>query len=153
MSEELKFCYSRKTSGPWGGWWVTWENQRVDGGDWLDLVNNCNKLTVSLGKVPPPDLSRQIEHALCSRMAGNPNCVPCSSIKQSLGFGAIVRWVKAMYEFSKNNKFELVPQEEAERRGGDLREMPCSNSHLRLLGVQGYCWASSRYCGRENYQL
>lgn len=137
MSEELKFCYSQKTSGPWGGWWVTWEGQRVTGGDWGDLVNNCQKLTVSLNKIPPPDLPRQIEHALCSRMAGNPNCIPCSSVKQTLGFGAIVRWVRAMYEFARHNKFELVAQEEAERRAEICAKCPVQIPTSGCWGCKG----------------
>jgi hypothetical protein len=137
MSEEPKFCYSRKTDGPWGGWWVTWENQKVQGGDWSDMVDNCHKLTVSLGKVPPPDISRQIEHALCSRMGGNPNCVPCSKAKQTLGFGAIVRWVRAMYQFAKDNKFELVAQEEAERRAEICAKCPMQIPTSGCWGCKG----------------
>lgn len=137
MSEELKFCYNNKTSVPSGGWWVTWEGQGVRGGDWGNLVANCHKLTVSLGKVPPPDLSRQVEHALCTRLAGNTNCVPCSKGKQVLGFGAIVRWVKAMYHFAKENKFELVTQDEAERRAEICAKCPLQISTSGCWGCKG----------------
>lgn len=137
MSEELKFCYAKKTRVPPLGWWVDWEGQRVNGGDWDDLVNNCYKLTVSLGKVPPPDLPKQIENILCSRLAGNENCVPCSSIRQSLGFGAIVRWVRAMYEFAAKNKFELVSQEEANRRAETCAKCPMQISTSGCWGCKG----------------
>jgi hypothetical protein len=137
MNEELKFCYSNKTTVPYGGWWVSWENQIVKGGDWNDLVGNCQKLTVSLGKVPPPDLLRQIEHNLCSRLAGNTNCVPCNRVKQNLGFSAIVRWVKAMYQFAKEKKFELVSQEVAEQRAEICAKCPMQISVSGCWGCKG----------------
>lgn len=137
MSNSLQFCYNSKTSVPAGGWWVTWEGQKVRGGDWTDLVGNCQKLTVSLGKVPPPDLSRQVENALCSRLAGDTNCGPCSSAKQTLGFSSIVRWVRAMYQFAKDNKFQLVSQEEAERRASICAACPQQISTSGCWGCKG----------------
>ena len=137
MSSELKFCYKDKTSIPSGGWLVTWEDQSVRGGDWGDLVSNCHNLTVSLGKIPPPDLSSQIENALCARLAGNANCVPCSKAKQVLGFNSIVRWVKAMYHFAKENKFELVAQDEAERRAEICAKCPLQISTSGCWGCKG----------------
>lgn len=137
MSDNLQFCYNSKTSVPAGGWWVTWENQKVTGGDWGDLVGNCQKLTISLGKVPPPDLGKQIEHALCSRLAGDTNCGPCSKAKQTLGFSSIVRWVRAMYQFAKDNKFQLVSEEEAERRASICAACPQQISTSGCWGCKG----------------
>jgi hypothetical protein len=137
MSEELKFCYKDKTKVPSGGWRVTWEGQNVTGGDWDDLVSNCHHLTVRIGKVPPPELSRQIENALCSRLAGDSNCIPCTKAKQTLGFSAIVRWVKAMYHFARENKFVLVPQEEAERRAEICAKCPLQISTSGCWGCKG----------------
>jgi len=137
MSNELRFCYPNKTHVPAGGWWVQWEEQKVSGGDWGDLVNNCHKLTVSLGKIPPPDLPQQIENALCSRLSGNTNCTPCSKVKQTLGFGAIVRWVRAMYEFAVKNKLELVSQEEANRRAEICAKCPMQIPTSGCWGCKG----------------
>lgn len=137
MSDQLKFCYANKTSVPSGGWWIIWENQPVKGGDWNDLVENCQKLTIELGKTPPPDFIRQIEHQLCKRLAGDTNCVPCSSLRQSIGFQSIVRWIKAMYAFAKTNKFELVTQEEAERRAETCAKCPMQVSTSGCWGCQG----------------
>lgn len=148
MSEELRFCYQHKTRVPQGGWWVEWEGQRVDGGDWGDLVNNCNKLTISLGKVPPPDITRQIEDLLCKRMAGHPNCVPCNKMRQQkLGFSEIVRWVKAMYQFAANNNFELVSQEEAERRAEICAKCPIQISTSGCWGCKGIAGLLPRIAG------
>lgn len=137
MSSELRFCYPKKNNVPTGGWWINWEGEVVRGGDHIDLVNNCHKLTVSLGKIPPPDLPQLVENFLCSRMAGNVNCVPCDKAKQSLGFGAIVRWVRAMYHFAKNNKFELVGQEEAERRAEICAKCPLQIQTSGCWGCKG----------------
>lgn len=109
----------------------------VRGGDWWDLVGNCQKLTLSLGKVPSPDLPLQVENALCARMAGNPDCVPCNMTKQSIGFGAIVRWVKAMYVFATQSKFELVDQSEAERRAEICAKCPMQISASGCWGCKG----------------
>lgn len=114
----LRFCYQRKTDVPPQGWWVVCPvtGETVRGGDWFDLVKNCEKLIMLRGLVPPTDIVSQIENALCQRLAGNANCVPCNSVKQTLGFGEIVRWVKAMYNFATKSQFQLVDQQEAERR-------------------------------------
>jgi hypothetical protein len=118
MSDSPKFCYSKKSHVPSQGWWVKCPivDEVVRGGDFGDMVKKCEQLIISKGITPPIDLVSQIEHNLCDRMAGHPNCVPCKKVKQTLGFGEIVRWVKAMYHFAKDNKFQLVDQEEAERR-------------------------------------
>jgi len=118
MSEPPKFCYPKKTSVPQGGWIVNCPlvDEIVKGGDFWDMVGKCEKLIISKGLTPPPDLVTQIEHNICVRLAGNTSCVPCTKQKQTLGFPQIVRWVRAMYQFAINGKFELVPQEEAERR-------------------------------------
>lgn len=136
-NESPKFCYKNKTHVPAGGWWVTWEGQTVSGGDWGDLVEKCHKLTVSLNKVPPPDLPSQVEHALCSRMAGHTNCGPCTSQKQSLGFSSIVRWVRAMYQFATTNKLQLVEQEEAERRAAICAACPLQIPTSGCWGCKG----------------
>jgi hypothetical protein len=113
-----KFCYPRKTDVPPRGWFVNCPivNEEVHGGDFWDMAGNCEKLLHSKGIVPPVDFVSQIEHNLCDRLAGNTNCVPCSKAKQTLGFAQIVRWVRAMYHFARTNNFQLVDQEEAERR-------------------------------------
>lgn len=137
MNNTPKFCYPNKTSVPVGGWWVLWDGEEVRGGDWGDLVSNCQKLTVSRGKIPPIDMTRQIEDALCSRMAGNINCIPCSKARQSLGFSEIVRWVKAMYQFAKTNKFQLVSQDEANKRAETCAKCPLQVSVSGCWGCKG----------------
>lgn len=137
MSSDLRFCYPKKTDVPTGGWYIEWEGQTVRGGDWWDLVSNCQKLTLSLGKVPAPDLPLQVENGLCARMAGNPDCIPCSKVKQSIGFGAIVRWVRAMYTFATQAKFELVSQDEAERRAEICAKCPMQISTSGCWGCKG----------------
>ena len=93
MSESPKFCYPRKTDVPPQGWWVKCPivGENVHGGDFWDMVGNCEKLLVSKGITPPTDLVSQIEQSLCDRLAGNPNCVSCTKAKQKLGFAEIVR--------------------------------------------------------------
>ncbi len=134
-----RFCYSRKTTVPPQGWWVKCPivNEPVHGGDFWDMVSNCEKLLVSKGITPPTDFVSQIENNLCDRMAGNENCVPCSQEKQKLGFGEIVRWVKAMYQFAVNGKFELVPQEEAERRAKICAACPHQIATSGCWGCKG----------------
>ena len=102
MSEELRFCYPRKTDVPSGGWWIICPvtGETIRGGDFGDMVKNCEKKILERGLVPPTDLIAQVENALCQRLAGFSNCVPCSRAKQTLGFGEIVRWVRAMYNFA-----------------------------------------------------
>jgi hypothetical protein len=135
---ELRFCYARKTDVPAGDWWVNWEGRVVRGGDWGDLVSNCQKVTVELGRVPPPDLPMRIENALCSRLAGDPNCVPCSHVaSQSVNFGSIVRWVRAMYSFATQGGFQLVDQEEAERRAEICAKCPMQVSTSGCWGCKG----------------
>jgi hypothetical protein len=106
MSESPKFCYSRKTDVPPKGWIVKCPivNEEVYGGDFGDMVSNCEKLLVSKGITPPVDLVSQIENNLCDRLAGHPNCIPCTKAQQTLGFSEIVRWVRAMYQFAVNVK-------------------------------------------------
>ncbi len=118
MSDQPKFCLSKTSSVPSGGWVVKCPivNEMVRGGDYSDMLKNCEKLIISRGHVPPIDLNQQVQHNLCERLAGSDLCKPCSKAKQTLGFAAIVRWVKAMYLFAKDNKFQLVDQGEAERR-------------------------------------
>lgn len=135
MNENLKLCYPTKTNVPPNGWYVEWEGQIVRGGDWLDLLSNCNKLTIGLGRVPPPDLPLHIENALCERIGSG--CVPCTKVKQTLGFGAIVRWVRAMYAFATQAKFELVSQEEAESRAEICARCPMQISTSGCWGCKG----------------
>lgn len=135
MNENLRLCYPVKTNVPPNGWYVVWEGQNVRGGDWDDLVANCHKLTISLGKVPSPDLPQQVESALCDRIGSG--CRPCMKVKQTLGFGAIVRWVRAMYHFATQAKFELVPQEEAERRAEICVRCPMQMSTSGCWGCKG----------------
>ncbi len=135
----LRFCYQRKTDVPPQGWWVTCPvtGEIVRGGDWFDLVKNCEKLIILRGLVPPTDLISQIENALCERLAGSSNCVPCSSVKQALGFGEIVRWVRAMYNFATKSQFQLVDQEEAERRAKTCAACPHQISTSGCWGCKG----------------
>jgi hypothetical protein len=137
MSDQLKFCYTNKTKVPDGGWWVDWEGQTVRGGDWVDLVKNCHMLIIRLGKIPPINLPQQVEDLLCARLAGNTNCVPCSRGKQTLGFREIARWVRAMYHFAKENKFELVSQEVAEQRAEICAKCPLQISTSGCWGCKG----------------
>lgn len=139
MSEAPKFCYPRKTDVPPRGWIVKCPivNEEVYGGDFWDMVGNCEKLLVSKGITPPTDLVSQIEHNLCDRLAGHQNCVPCTTKKQTLGFAEIVRWVRAMYQFAVNGKFELVPQEEAERRAKICAACPHQIATSGCWGCKG----------------
>jgi len=139
MSESPKFCYPRKTSVPPRGWIVKCPiiNEEVYGGDFWDMVGNCEKLLVSKGITPPTDLVSQIEHNLCDRLAGHQGCVPCTSKKQTLGFAEIVRWVRAMYQFATKGKFELVPQEEAERRAKICAACPHQINTSGCWGCKG----------------
>lgn len=135
MSEKPPLCYPQKTHVPPNGWIVQWEGQTVEGGDWWDLVNNCQKLTVSLGRVPPPNLPDKVERALCERVGLS--CVPCNPVKQTLGFGSVVRWVRAMYHFAVMGKFELVSQEEAESRAEICARCPQQISTSGCWGCKG----------------
>jgi len=112
-------------------------NEPVRGGDWSDMVNNCEKLLISKGITPPIDFVSQIENNLCERLAGDSNCVPCTQEKQTLGFPQIVRWVKAMYQFAINGKFELVSQEEAERRAKICAACPHQIATSGCWGCKG----------------
>jgi hypothetical protein len=134
-----KFCYAKKTNVPAQGWLVNCPivNEFVRGGDWHDMVNNCEKLLISRGITPPLDIVSQIEHNLCDRLAGDSNCVPCSQERQTLGFANIVRWVKAMYQFAINGKFELVSEEEAERRAKICAACPHQISTSGCWGCKG----------------
>jgi hypothetical protein len=134
-----RFCYSRKSDVPPQGWWVKCPvlDEPVRGGDWNDMVNNCEKLLISKGITPPIDFVSQIEHNLCDRMAGHVHCIPCTQEKQTLGFAQIVRWVKAMYQFAINGKFELVSQEEAERRAKICAACPHQIATSGCWGCKG----------------
>lgn len=136
------FCYSRKTDTPSGGWFVSCPivNERVDGGDFWDMVQKCESMLLSRGIKPPADFVSQIENNLCNRLPGDSNCVPCSGEKQHLGFKDVVRWVRAMYSFAVQSKFELVPQEEAERRA-----KICAACH-RQISTSG-CWGCKGIAG------
>ena len=139
MSEPLRFCYPRKTSLPTGGWWVNCPitKEVIFGGDFGDMVKNCEKKILERGLVPPTDLVAQIEDGLCQRLAGSSNCVPCSKARQTLGFGEIVRWVRAMYNFATQSKFQLVDQEEAERRAKICAACPYQISTSGCWGCKG----------------
>ena len=134
-----RFCYQKKTNVPAGGWWVNCPvlNEPVRGGDWNDMVINCEKLLIARGITPPVDLVSQIQHNLCERLAGDSNCVPCSQQRQTLGFAQIVRWVRAMYHFAKENKFQLVDQEEAERRAKICAACPHQIATSGCWGCKG----------------
>ena len=135
----LRFCYARKTDVPSGGWWVKCPvtKETIYGGDFGDMVKYCEKKILERGLVPPPDLISQIENALCERLAGSSNCVPCSQAKQTLGFGEIVRWVRAMYNFATKSQFQLVDQEEAERRAKICAACPHQISTSGCWGCKG----------------
>jgi hypothetical protein len=139
MTDAPKFCYERKSSVPPQGWWVSCPivGDPVRGGDWHDMVANCEKLLISKGITPPVDFVSQIEHNLCDRMAGHVHCVSCTQEKQTLGFSQIVRWVKAMYHFAKDNKFQLVDQEEAERRAKICAACPHQIATSGCWGCKG----------------
>lgn len=134
-----KFCYAKKNHVPSGGWFVKCPivDEMVYGGDFGDMVGNCEKLLISKGITPPVDLVSQIENNLCDRLAGDINCVPCTSVQQKLGFGEIVRWVRAMYNFAINNKFQLVEQEEAERRAKICAACPHQINTSGCWGCKG----------------
>ena len=139
MSEQLKFCYPRKTDVPHGGWWVKCPitDEIIHGGDFGDMVSKCEKSIVSKGQIPPTDLVSQIENNLCDRLVGSSNCVPCSQVKQTLGFMEIVRWVRAMYNFATQSKFQLVDEDEAERRAKTCAACPYQISTSGCWGCKG----------------
>lgn len=139
MSEPLRFCYKDKSSVPSLGWVVKCPvtGETVEGGDFWDMVKNCEKKIMERGLVPPTDLVPQIENALCGRLAGARQCVPCSSVKQTLGFGEIVRWVRAMYNFATKSQFQLVDQDEAERRAKICAACPHQISTSGCWGCKG----------------
>jgi hypothetical protein len=139
MSEQLKFCYSDKSSVPPGGWTVKCPitGEVIEGGDFGDMVRNCERKILEQGLIPPTDIIQQIENALCERLAGYRQCVPCSSVKQTLGFGEIVRWVRAMYFFATKSHFQLVDQEEAERRAKICAACPHQISTSGCWGCKG----------------
>jgi hypothetical protein len=101
------------------------------------MIKNCEKKILERGLVPPTDIISQIENSLCERLAGSGNCVPCSQAKQTLGFGEIVRWVRAMYNFATQSKFQLVDQEEAERRAKICAACPHQISTSGCWGCKG----------------
>lgn len=118
MSEGPKFCLSRKEAIPPNGFRCIcpMTDKLVRAADFSELVKVCNQTILDYGKVPPPNLILLVENAICEQVAGYKYCKPCGRVKQTLGFGAIVRWVTAMYKFAKEAKFSLVDQSEAERR-------------------------------------
>jgi len=135
----LRFCYKDKSYVPSLGWVVKCPvtGETVEGGDFWDMVKKCEKAISIRGWMPPVDLIHQIENALCERLAGHRQCVPCSKVKQTLGFGEIVRWVKAMYNFATQSKFQLVDQEEAERRAKICAACPHQISTSGCWGCKG----------------
>lgn len=140
MSDIPKFCYERKINVPSGGWWCICPTteQRIAGGDFWDLVKNCSEYIVSTGKVPPPDLSYRVENALCDRLAGSEDCVPCTQVnRQNVNFESIVRWVRAMYGFATKSRFQLVSQEEAERRARICAACPYQVTTAGCWGCKG----------------
>lgn len=139
MSEQLRFCYRDKSYVPPLGWWVKCPitGEVVHGGNFGEVVRNCEKKILEQNLIPPTDINQQIENALCERLAGNRQCVPCSSVKQTLGFGEIVRWVRAMYTFATKSQFQLVDQEEAERRAKICAACPHQISTSGCWGCKG----------------
>ena len=139
MSEQLRFCYKDKSYVPPSGWWVKCPitGETIGGGDFGDMVRNCEKKILERGLIPPTDIIQQIENTLCERLAGHAQCVPCSSVKQTLGFGEIVRWVRAMYSFATKSQFQLVDQEEAERRAKICAACPHQISTSGCWGCKG----------------
>jgi len=135
----LRFCYKEKSYVPPFGWVVKCPvtGETVEGGDFWDMVKKCENAIAVRGWVPPVDLIQQIENAICERLAGHRQCVPCSKVKQTLGFGEIVRWVKAMYNFATQSKFQLVDQEEAERRAKICAACPHQISTSGCWGCKG----------------
>lgn len=138
MSDVPKMCFPNKTNCPPNGWWIIWDDgEKIEGGDWDDLVAVCYKHIVSKGLVPPVDLARQVEYKLCDRISPSLLCHPCQRVQQTIGFMEIVRWVRAMYNFAINKKFELVPQEEAERRARICAACPHQISTSGCWGCKG----------------
>jgi hypothetical protein len=109
----------------------------VSGAEFSDLVAKCVKLLNEKSIVPPPDLVRQIENAICDRLPGYTHCKPCSRTQQTVGFNSIVRWVRAMYDFAVNNKFELVQQEVADARAKTCAACPMQIETSGCWGCKG----------------
>ncbi len=138
MSNELKFCLSRKDYIPPGGFKCKCPTTEdiISGADFLDLVEKCNKHIVEKGNVPPPNLAAEVSSSICERLPGYTHCKPCDRVKQTIGFMSIVRWVKAMYEFSKDG-FQLVEQEEADRRASICAKCPFQIETAGCWGCKG----------------
>lgn len=138
-SDKPKFCLGGHTHVPPGDWTCICPTTdiKVSGGDFYDLVSNCEKLIVSLGRVPPVSLSKEVENAICERVAGWPNCVPCNKVAQSINFMSIVRWVRAMYSFVTAHGMKTVPQEEAEVRAKICAACPMQVSTSGCWGCKG----------------
>jgi hypothetical protein len=139
MSNSLKFCLSRKEAVPPNGFRCIcpMTDIMVRAADFGELVKECTKTIMSLGLVPPADLVREVENAICNELPGYKFCKPCSQVKQTLGFGAITRWVTAMYKFAKEAKFSLVEQEEAERRAKICASCPHQIEAAGCWGCKG----------------
>jgi hypothetical protein len=139
MSEAPKFCLSRKDRIPPNGFRCICPvvGGELCGADFIDLVDKANAAIVASGHVPPPDLARQVEHSLCDDLPGYKFCKPCSSMKQTVSFSAIVRWVRAMYEFATKRGFQLVSQGEAERRAKICAACPYQVETSGCWGCKG----------------
>jgi len=133
------FCLSRKNTVPPQGFWCECplDPEVIVGGDYDDLISRCAKHLESVGIVPPVNLALLVQDSLCRRLAGYEGCIPCSQVKQTIGFMEIVRWVHAMWAFATNSGFQCVEQEEAERRAEICAACPNQISTSGCWGCKG----------------
>lgn len=135
-----KFCLSKKDYIPPGGFRVQCPvvETMIRASDFNELVSKCSNAIIASGNTPPPDLVAQIEHRMCEMMPGYRYCKPCmKNKKQTITFGAIIRWITAMYEFAKTHGFKLVEQTEAERRAKICAACPYQVEAAGCWGCRG----------------
>lgn len=139
MSEPLRFCIYKKSHIPAGEWRCICPKTdvMVVGVEYWDMLSKCERLLNERGIVPPVNFEEEVDNAVCQQFPGAEWCVPCSRAQQTLNFGSIVRWVRAMYGFVKDHGLQTVPQEEAERRAKICASCPNQISTSGCFGCKG----------------
>lgn len=136
---EPRFCIRAKSHIPPGGWRCICPKTDVlvEGSEYWDMLSKCESLLNDRGIMIPPTFSDDVDNAVCQQFPGAAWCVPCTNVKQSLNFSAIVRWVRAMYNFVKEQGFQPVTQDEADRRAKICAACPHQISTSGCWGCKG----------------
>lgn len=134
-----KFCLGGYSHVPPGDWSCVCPGTdvTVSGGHFGELVEKCEKLLVSMGRVPSVNFYKEVENAICERVKGWPHCIPCNKVAQSVNFMSIVRWVRAMYSFVTAHGMRTVAQEEAEHRARICAACPMQVATSGCWGCKG----------------